>query len=301
MFDLDFDVSFPEYRIEVQIWFEQRFHLRALSWCSIRVHGQDLLAFGILNICHKYDPILIGIGQILGHESDRFLENWPNRLFYIFGGCQANFWKTHPTPRIQDFYRIQEKSSNPVTKVGWVFQKSVWLMTWKLKFRKTDDFSRKWSESLTTQQLKLIWMSLQGFISEFTVTKGHGGSPTYDSWMDIEWTPYLCSQNICSWDVPNLFWQQARLLISLLQNPSIVLQDFLHFGFLLSWSRSYLRSWRHLVTCDQLQMVGNVDRCGLHSASVLEHMGNHQWPLLFSKKLSHEIRPIIYSLYRLCI
>ena len=44
-------------------------------------------------------------------------------------------------------------------------------------------------------------------------------------------------------------------------------------------------------------MVGNVDRCGLHSASVLEHMGNHQWPLLFSKKLSHEIRPITYSLY----
>ena len=46
-------------------------------------------------------------------------------------------------------------------------------------------------------------------------------------------------------------------------------------------------------------MVGNVDRCVLHSAFVLEHMGNHQWPFLFSKNLSHAIEPLSYRLYHI--
>ena len=38
-------------------------------------------------------------------------------------------------------------------------------------------------------------------------------------------------------------------------------------------------------------MVDNEDHCVLHNASVLEHMGNHQWPFQFSKNLFPDIFP----------
>ena len=38
-------------------------------------------------------------------------------------------------------------------------------------------------------------------------------------------------------------------------------------------------------------MVDNEDHCVLHNASVLEHMGSHQWPFQFSKNLFPDIFP----------
>ena len=111
---------------------------------------------GEIKECRIYWPPLTLIGKFSGYELERFMENSSNSQFQNFGAWHGPIHekliqnRANSRKIIFDESRgvtqtdIVQKLNKYSRKIaGWIFQKSVQLMSWQLKFRNIlDEFSR---------------------------------------------------------------------------------------------------------------------------------------------------------------